>query len=289
MKHWIARSHAAETQKTAAFTGEGAYHGSTRPRSAPAVPPPVVAEGRATTLERYERAEHATFDEFDAYFPNHFAVVEQLPVPTQAEIMGDQVTFCWSPLEEALAAAGPLTRSVLEAMARHVVGHKRHIYIDSKIQHFEAGDLPVDSRLWHVDGSIAVRDERVQRLGHRILHDIRARQEHPDPPRYLAYQSSTHCATQFQDQPLTLRLPELIPDFDGLDAAVLAANPPAIAQPAGSIVAFDGRSLHRAVPATAAGWRLWVRCTETDREIRVDESVLECYGTVFRPAALTAH
>jgi hypothetical protein len=175
-------------------------------------------------------------------------------------------------------------------MGRHVARHKRFIYIDSKLQYFEAGDLPVDSRLWHIDGSIATRGPRAQRLGHDLLHDLRARHAHADPPRFLAYQSSTHCATQFLVEPVSLHLPELTPDFEAVDQAVLAhaaTMPPAIAQPAGSIVAFDGRTLHRAVPATTAGWRLWVRCTATDREIRVDASMLDCYGTVFRPGGAT--
>lgn len=292
MTTWIARPRSRSSQKTAAFTGEGAYHGSTRPRSAPTAPPPVVAEARATTLERYEQTGQTHIEGFEAHFPNHYAVVEQLPVPSQAEIESDQVTFCWTPLEEALAAAGPLTRSVIEAMGRHVSRHKRFIYIDSKLQYFEAGDLPVDSRLWHIDGSIATRGPRAQRLGHDLLHDLRARQAHPDPPRFLAYQSSTHCATQFLVEPVSLHLPELTPDFEAVDRAVrgLASARPsarAIAQPAGSIVAFDGRTLHRAVPATTAGWRLWVRCTATDREIRVDASMLDCYGTVFRPGGAT--
>jgi hypothetical protein len=285
MKTWIARPRSAATQKTAAFTGEGAYHGSTKPRPAPppGAAPPAVPEATASTLDRYEREGRTKIEDFDAHFPNEYRLLARLPAPTQEEIQRDEVTFCWCPLDTALHEAGPLTRQVLEAMRHHVTGRKRFVYIDSKIQHFNEGDLPVDSRLWHVDGSIAVRDHRAQRLGHKILHDLRARQEHDDPPRYLAYQSSTHCATQFLDRPLTLRLPELIPDFDGMDAAVRAADPPAIAQPPASIVAFDGLSLHRAVPASASGWRLWVRCTETDREIRIDPSILDCYGTVFRP------
>lgn len=285
MTTWIDRPRTAATQKTAAFTGSGAYHASARPRPpTPAGAAPVaVAEARATTLERYAEAGVSDIAAFDAHFTNQYRVVAQLRVPDPLEIPRDQVTFCWCPLAEALEAAGPLTRSVLEVMARHLAGHKRFVYIDSKIQAFEVGDVPVDSQQWHVDGSIAMRDARVQRLGHPILHDLRARQDHGDPPRYLAYQSSTHCATEFLDQPLTLRLPELVPDFVALDAAVRATQPTAVAQPAGSIVAFDGLSLHRPVAATAAGWRLWVRCTETDREIRIDESVLDCYGTVFRP------
>jgi len=95
---------------------------------------------------------------------------------------------------------------------------------------------------------------------------------------YLAYQSSTHCATEFATAVVSLRIPELIPNFDELDLQVRALDPPGEPQPASSIVAFDGLSLHRAVAARSAGWRLWIRCSETDHEVRL----VECYGTVFR-------
>ena len=77
-------------------------------------------------------------------------------------------------------------------------------------------------------------------------------------------------------------MPELIPNFDDLDVQVRGVDPPRVAQPASSIVAFDGRSLHRAVPAEGPGWRLWLRCAETDHEVRLNPSIVECYGTVFR-------
>ncbi|MBX3159075.1 MAG: hypothetical protein KF773_24115 [Deltaproteobacteria bacterium] len=280
----VKRPRSIPDQKIAAFTGEGAYHGSTKPRPqavqvAPAV---VVEEMRPTTLEAYAAAGVRSIADFEATFPNRYDVRAILPVPAQDEIMADGVTFCWCHIDEAIAEAGPLTRRVLEEMTKHLRRDKRFVYIDSKIQWFEQGDVPVDSRHWHVDGSIAVRDERVQALGHRLLHDMRARLDGAAPPTYLAYQSSTHCATQFATAPVALRMPELIPNFDELDRQVRALDPPCEAQPASSIVGFDGLSLHRAVAARSAGWRLWIRCTETDHEIRLNPSIVECYGTVFR-------
>jgi hypothetical protein len=112
---------------------------------------------------------------------------------------------------------------------------------------------------------------------------MKARFSPAPSPRYLAYQSSHHCATLFITEPVTLSLPELIPNFDALDASVRALDPPAIEQPAGSIVRTDGRSLHRARAAVRAGWRLWIRIVETDREVQLETSIVECYNTVFRP------
>lgn len=281
----VRRPRSIDDQKVAAFSGEGAYHGSTKPR--PHVPqerPPLVDEMRPTTLEAYAARGARSIADFDATFPNLYAVKSVLDVPSQDAIKNDGVTFCWALIDDAIAEAGPLTRRVLEEMTKHLQRTKRFVYIDSKIQWFETGDVPVDSRHWHVDGSIAVRDERVQALGHRLLHDMRARFEHPSPPTYLAYQSSTHCATQFATAPVSLRMPELIPNFDELDLRVRELDPPCASQPPSSIVAFDGLSLHRAVAATSAGWRLWIRCTESDHEIRINPSLVECYGTVFRTA-----
>ena len=38
------------------------------------------------------------------------------------------------------------------------------------------------------------------------------------------------------------------------------------------------------VAARDAGWRLWVRCVETDRRALLTSSIIECYGLVYRPA-----
>ncbi len=290
LKH-LRQEHTLGSQQIAPFTGEGAYHGSTRKRaarSASAPRPAVVEEMRPTTLDGYPLDGSRPIAEFEATFPNLYKVERVLPVPTQDEVRGDGVTFCWCPLEDALEVAGPLTRRVLEAMKELLIGDKRFVYVDSKIQYFEPGDVPVDSQHWHVDGSIVARGPAVEALGHNLLHDMKARlASGVVPPRYLAYQSSDHCATLFATSPVTMTLPELIPNFDGLDAHIRALSPPIVAQPASSIVRTDGLSLHRAQAASGAGWRLWVRCVETDREVLLDSSIIECYGTVFRPSAVT--
>jgi hypothetical protein len=285
----LRQQHTLDTQNVEPFTGEGAYHGSTRrrtPARAAKSPSPIVEEMAATTLDAYPLDGSRAIGDFVATFPNLYVVERVLPIPTQEDIRNDGVLFCWCPLDQAIAEAGPLTRRVLQAMKELLVGDKRFVYIDSKIQYFEAGDVPVDSQHWHVDGSIVARGPVVEALGHNLLHDMKARLVGDVvPPRYLAYQSSVHCATIFATSPVTLTLPELIPNFVGLDAAMRVLSPPCITQPAASIVRTDGLSLHRAQAASGAGWRLWVRCVETDREVQLDTSIIECYGTVFRPPA----
>ena len=284
-KTWISSTHTIESQKVEPFTGEGAYHGSTKQKVARTPRPPVdtVSEATPTTLERYQRAFRTTIDAFEATYANRLQFLTPLEVPSQEAVRNDRVTFCWCPFEEAVQLAGPISKRVLNAMRSGFIGNKRFRYVDSKIQYFEEGDLPVDSFLWHVDGSIAVRDQRVIPFGQTVLHDLRARLENGDPPRYLTYQSSDHCATEFVDRQLRLHLPELVPNFNGFDQAVRETQVPAVAHPAGAILGYDGNTIHRAIHATKAGWRLWIRCTETDVEIIPSEATMACYGTVFRP------
>lgn len=285
MTTWIDRERTIAGQHVEPFTGEGAYHGSTQRKPPGPVEADVVDEKRPVTLERYLARRATAIESFDAVLPNRLRLVRQLRVPTQEQVRADRVTFCWCPFEEAVERAGSLTRQVLAGMRRGLVGDKRYVYVDSKIQYFEPGDLPVDSCLRHVDGSIAVRDERVLHFGPEVsvLHDMRARIDHGRPPRYLAYQSSGHCATGFLDRPLRLRMPELIPNFNGFDALVRAARPRETFHPAAAILGYDGLTVHWPTHALTGGWRLWIRCTETDVEIHPSESVIECYGTVFRP------
>ncbi|MEZ4248287.1 MAG: hypothetical protein R3B99_08625 [Polyangiales bacterium] len=282
----LRKRHAVETQEVLPFTGEGAYHGSTRKRATatPRAPQPTPLEMRPTTLDRFQ-GEPGPIEGFEATFPNLYVVEEVLPVPTQDEVRDDGVTFCWCPIDEAIPLAGPLTRRVLEAMRARLVGDRRYVYVDSKIQYFEAGDVPVDSQHWHVDGSIVARGPLVEALEHDLLHDMRARLATDAPsPRYLAYQSSDHCATLFVTSPLTLTMPELVPNFDGLDAC-FGLDPAVVPQPASSIVRTDGLSLHRAPgrERKRAGGS-WVRVVETDREVQLSSSIIDCYGTVFRRA-----
>lgn len=268
-------------QKLAKFTGEGAYHGSSQTKVG-AMSPEIASEVPQVILQHLA-TQKKRFDEFDAEFPNFYEIKESLGVPTQQQVQSDGVVFVWCEFDQAVKEAGPLTKRVLEAMEPHLKRDKKFIYVDSKIQFFKRGDLPVDSSLWHIDGSIAIRDERALSFGYTLLHDMKTRMTNGlEPNRYLAYQSSEHCRTEFLTEPVTIPLPECIPNFDILDARVKDSPFNHVSQPAGTIVAFDGISLHRAIPAIADGWRLWIRVVETDKEVKLNSSIINCYGTVFR-------
>jgi hypothetical protein len=259
-----------ENQKTAVFTGEGAYHGSSNKE-----PERIPVLG-----------EKITFPEMKIEFANICHIKDVLRVPSQEEIQNDGVVFVWSSFEEAKREAGPVTKNVLLQMEPHLKHNKKYIYVDSKIQFFRQNDLPVDSKLWHVDGSIAVRGEQAWNAGYMLLHDLKSKITSGVVDNYLAYQSSHHCATQWAIDAVTLSIPERIPSFDLLDTLVQRANPRVRSQPAGSIIRFTDNSLHRAVPASDDGWRLWVRCIETDREVKLNSNIINCYGTVFRTVGI---
>jgi hypothetical protein len=255
-----------ENQKTAVFTGEGAYHGSSNKN-----PEKVPTLG-----------EKFAFPEMQMLFTNDCHIKDILRGPTQEEVQNDGVVFVWSPFEEAKQEAGPLTKQVLLRMEPHLKHDKKFIYVDSKIQFFHKNDLPVDSKLWHVDGSISIRGEQAWQAGYTLLHDLKSKVLSGVTNSYLAYQSSHHCATQWVVDPITVSIPECIPSFDILDELVQKQNPTFRSQPAGSIIQFTDNCLHRAVPASEDGWRLWIRCVETDREIKINSSIINCYGTVFK-------
>lgn len=280
MKTIIKEQSSEQTQKVSSFHGEGAYHGAAQFREVP-VPEFEEEEVRPTTLIGGKDV----FQEFSAKFIDSWRLIRQLSEPSQEQIKNDGVTFAWVPFDVALKESGPLTEKVLLEMAPFLNKKKKLTYIDSKIQFFKQGDIPVDSNLWHVDGSISVRDSRATQHGFPLLHDMKARQGcSVPPPQFMSYQSSTHCATQWIQHSMKIPMPACIPSFDVFDELVKQQKPGYVSQPAASIIKFDGFSIHRAVAAKSDGWRLWVRCTETDREIHLPESAIANYGTVYRPS-----
>ena len=104
----LRREHSEATQKIAPFTGEGAYHGSTRRRapSRAATPPAPVDEMVPATLRDYPLDGSRPIADFEATFSNVYSVERTLEIPSQEEVRGDGVVFCWCPLEDAIAEAG---------------------------------------------------------------------------------------------------------------------------------------------------------------------------------------
>jgi len=267
------------------YTGEGAYHGSTKPRPQTVLNPFGVPETDPTTFGKYAGLSPRVFDTFTATLSDVYAETDHLPIPSQEALEAEKdTTFVWRPFDRAIEEAGPVTREVLQAMRPRLRRKKRYCYVDSKIQWFEPGDVAVDSHHLHLDGTIVIRGEFAEKLGYDLLHDMRARLLGGGrPPEYLSYQSSAHCATQFVTEPFQMEVPDFIPDFQEFHQRVLAANPVIKSQPAASIVRSNGKSVHTAVHATAPGWRLWLRAMETDRYIPITASeVTDCYRAVYR-------
>jgi len=136
IKTFLRQQRSIQNQTVQPFTGEGAYHGSTKPRTEErSNHPPPTLEMLPSSLARYAAAGQRKIQPFTAIFPNFYAVKATLPVPTQDEIRADGVTLCWCPFEQAIREAGPLTRGVIEAMSDHLSGTKKYVYIDAKIQY----------------------------------------------------------------------------------------------------------------------------------------------------------
>ena len=169
-------------------------------------------------------------------------------------------------------------------MKSSLVGDKRFAYVDLDPVHFEAGTSPADSQHRHVDGSIVARPGRSRRSGHN-LHDMKARfRERRHAARYLAYQSSEHCASSFVTSPVTMTMPELIPNSTASTRVSASSRRRS----------WRSRRLDRAhrwpLAAPRAG-RLWRRLAalgplrRDGPRGRARSSIIGCYGTVFRPPA----
>ena len=114
MRTFLRQERSVATQQVARFTGEGAYHGSTRarPTAGPAAAlAPVVEEMRPRSLERYDAAGVREIASFTARFPNRHEVLARLPVPDQEAIRADGVRGFF----EATTSNGAIDARVLEA------------------------------------------------------------------------------------------------------------------------------------------------------------------------------
>ncbi|MFT4979389.1 MAG: hypothetical protein ACI8S6_005299, partial [Myxococcota bacterium] len=88
MQTFLHRVRTIGAQKVAPFTGEGAYHGSTKSRPQPPpppTPPVLVEEVRPRTIEDHARTGETRISTFEATFPGRCEIVESLSVPSQAE------------------------------------------------------------------------------------------------------------------------------------------------------------------------------------------------------------
>ena len=86
LTHLRPRPHSIAQQVVAPFTGEGAYHGSTKTRARPARCDAGPAAGRRDARDHARRVargpSRARSRSFEATFPNLYAVKAVLPIPT---------------------------------------------------------------------------------------------------------------------------------------------------------------------------------------------------------------
>ncbi len=264
------------------YTGEGAYHGSTNSKPQIDLNPWGVSETEPSTVRRCI-SKRSQPESFSGLFSRKYEEVSQLQIPSQSDLSVENTNFAWKAFSQAQLESGPITQEVLSAIKPYLQQKKLYCYVDVKTQYFEKGDLAVDSNHFHIDGTVVVRGSYAERLGYPIVHDMRARFNRESiPPQYFAYQSSDHCPTCFVSKPIQLIVPELIPNFNEFDNIVRRNKPHLKNHPAGSIIHYDGQTIHAATPATKDGWRLWIRVIETDKKISASSEISQCYKSVYR-------
>lgn len=204
-----------------------------------------------------------------------------LTEPSSAELRSLQA-FRDEPLDRGIERSrGTFLESVLKKLQDVLVGDRLHIYFDAKIQFLKRGQWPSPDNMWHVDGGISLQPESTNLIF--PTYDMWARDRLLSYPRFHSFITGGHSQTQYASEPIVAVVPRLmkpwttIGDSLGLNARIVNT----LFHEHGSIVSYDGFSLHRAVSASAPGWRLHVRMIETNTirttRVRTDSEINMVY------------
>lgn len=197
---------------------------------------------------------------------NQPVVGNSIEEPSQ-ELIENTPTLARCSIEDAAVFGGTLTREALGAM--NLRGDRKHIIVDTKVHMLLPGFIPSIPG-WHTDG-VPRGDEGLNPNNHGAPN-LRAQIEaHPDEaPRYHILVTGDHSPTEFIRESMQLRFPEDIGSdlyremTDQIDRLWLPHFATPWAVPPCTVVEWDWWNVHRAVPATARGWRFLIRVTETD-------------------------
>lgn len=173
-------------------------------------------------------------------------------------------------LHNAALFGGPLMRQLLESAP--LVGDHKHVIVDTKVSLLMPGWMPAIPG-WHTDG--VPRQPAADNgltpdptySGNPSLAEQQQRDDAGYRPRYHTIHVGNDCPTLFLVAPLTLDLDhaedsDLYQEMTKLvgDAQHLmhvSPNP-------GQWATWDWWNIHCATEATARGWRLLIRVTESD-------------------------
>lgn len=175
---------------------------------------------------------------------------------------------------DAMHYGGPLTRAALGAM--NLRGDRKHIVVDTKVNFLMPGFIPAIPG-WHTDG--VPRGENLDPAGSgvpQISAQIDYESAGLTPPRYHLLVTGTHSQTEFIEAPMYLSVADdrnlyekMTTDVDDLLQSIYADElrgntEPIFTAPSCTVVEWDWWNIHRAVKASATGWRYLIRVTETD-------------------------
>jgi hypothetical protein len=172
-------------------------------------------------------------------------------------------------LVDAVRYGGPLTRAALSQM--NLRGDRKYTVVDTKVNMLLPGFIPAIPG-WHTDG--VPRGPELDPGGKGIpmmSAQIEYKSKGITPPRYHLLVTGTHSQTQFVNVPMYLEVEDDHKLYENMTRRVdqvlqehVYDMEPVFTAPSNTVVEWDWWNIHRAVPATASGWRYLIRVTETD-------------------------
>lgn len=190
-------------------------------------------------------------------------------------------------LEAAVQFGGPLVRRLLEQVS--LAGDRKYVTVDIKVTLLMPGWHPAIPG-WHTDG--VPRAGRSGAFEPDASGDPRLDVQASSPdmaPRYHLISVGLDSPTQFIDEPFELSLsdyksPGLYAEMTRKVNALVDSRSLRTASIHNRWVSWDWWNVHRAVPATATGWRLLVRVTESDVLAPRKSDFIRAQTQVYAPA-----
>jgi hypothetical protein len=185
-------------------------------------------------------------------------------------------------LDDAVRFGGELTREALAVVP--LVGDRKYVTVDTKVHMLMPGMLPAIPG-WHTDG--IPRNESGAPTGplppdfHRQvgLDDV--------APRFHLLVTGAHCPTEFLSEAWEWEPPADAGSdlYAHMTRAVTADSPATFSVEPSTLYSWGWWHVHRAVQATAAGWRFLMRVTESDfLEPQTDmRDVVRLHNPVYMP------
>ncbi len=200
------------------------------------------------------------------YNRNLPVIGKSIPQPSQDAIEGS-LNLRECDLVSAMQYGGPITRLAIGAM--NLRYDHRYVVIDTKVSFLMKGFIPAIPG-WHTDGVPRGDDNDPSGTG----------QAHMDfqetggmtPPRYHLLVTGTHSQTEFINEPLWIVSPNDSSIYEKMNKFItdvfteedIDGPLKVLTAPSCTVVEWDWWNIHRAVPASASGWRYLIRVTETD-------------------------